>query len=518
MMTINKNENKKQKSVIYCRVSSRAQEEEGHGLQSQETRCRQYAELKSYEVAAVFPDTFTGGGDFMKRPGMVALLSFLDAQPDERFVVIFDDLKRFARDTRFHLDLRDAFRKRGAVIECLNFKLDDTPEGEFVETIMAAQGALERKQNGRQVSQKMKARMQNGYWVHTAPVGYRYETRKGHGKVLVRDEPLASIVSEAFEGYAAGRFQTQAEVKRFFEAQPDFPRNRQGDVKQQYVARILTQPLYTGHICSEHYGINWLKGQHEPLISLDTFDKVQECRNGVARLPARKNIGDQFALRGFVNCGDCGKPLRSSFPKGKYKHYPYYLCQTKSCASYGKSIPRDKLEADFAEIVKTLQPSKVVFNLVVALFKEGWSQREKLAQDAIKSGKEQVRQIEKQADALLDRLVEASSPTVIRAYEEKLGILERDKARLQEQVANYTPKPEAFEQILELSLRFLANPWNIWETGNITLKRMVLRMAFAGPVTYHRNQGARTPRLALPFKALEEFLTPNVRNGAGKET
>ena len=32
----------------------------------------------------------------MKRPGMVALLSYLDAQPDQNYVVIFDDLKRFA--------------------------------------------------------------------------------------------------------------------------------------------------------------------------------------------------------------------------------------------------------------------------------------------------------------------------------------------------------------------------------------------------------------------------------------
>ncbi len=73
----------------------------------------------------------------------------------------------FARDTRFHLDRREAFRKRGATIECLNFKFDDTPEGEFIETIMAAQGALERKLNGRQLAQKMKACMQNGCWVHT---------------------------------------------------------------------------------------------------------------------------------------------------------------------------------------------------------------------------------------------------------------------------------------------------------------------------------------------------------------
>jgi site-specific DNA recombinase len=36
--------------------------------------------------------------------------------------------------------------------------------------------------------------MMNGYWVHFAPIGYRYERSNGHGKVLVRNEPVASIV------------------------------------------------------------------------------------------------------------------------------------------------------------------------------------------------------------------------------------------------------------------------------------------------------------------------------------
>jgi site-specific DNA recombinase len=33
-------------AVIYCRISSRAQEKNGMGLQSQETYCRQYAGWK----------------------------------------------------------------------------------------------------------------------------------------------------------------------------------------------------------------------------------------------------------------------------------------------------------------------------------------------------------------------------------------------------------------------------------------------------------------------------------------
>ncbi len=502
------------KAIIYCRVSSVNQEHDGHGLESQETRCRQRAIALGLEVAAVFPDTFSGGGDYMQRPGMKALLAFLDAQPDERFVVIFDDLKRASRDTRAFLDLRDAFRSRDVIVECLNFKFDDTPEGEFIETIIAAQGALERKQNGRQVAQKMRARMENGYWVHKAPVGYRYETQKGRGKVLVPDEPLASIVRDAFEGYASGRFRSQAEVKRFFEGFEAFPRNRKGVITQQRVTEILTQPLYTGHICSERYQLNWLKGHHDGLISLDTFDAVQERRHGVTRLPARKNIGDDFALRGFVLCGDCDKPLRSSWAKGNTRRYPYYLCQTKGCDSYGKSIPRDKLESEFEAILKTIQPGKPLVDMVTYMFRSAWTQRQALVDDMIASARERLSQTEKQIDALLNRIMEATSPAVIGAYEDKIARLERDKTKLSEKLVRHVPEQGTFDEMLELSCQFLANPWKLWETGNMTLKRTVLRLTFEDRLRYHRNEGARTPKTTLPFKALEGLCTQGMRNGA----
>ena len=320
----------KPKAVLYSRVSSRAQETDGHGLESQETRCRQHAEAKGYEVVATFPDTVTGGGDFLKRPGMVALLAFLDAQPDENYVVIFDDLKRYARDVEFHLKLKREMDARGARRECLNFEFVDSPEGKFHEIIIAATGQLEREVNGRQVAQKMKARMDTGYWIHDAPIGYKYEKVRGRGRMLFPNEPFASIVREAFEGYASRRFETQAEVKRFFESFPDFPRNKHGVVAQQRVTDILTQPVYTGHICSERYGIHWLKAQHEPLISLETYDRVQKRREGALKAPKRKNIGDAFALRGIAICGGCDVPLRSSISRGNGGHYHYYR---KRCAA-----------------------------------------------------------------------------------------------------------------------------------------------------------------------------------------
>ncbi|MEM6712483.1 MAG: recombinase family protein [Pseudomonadota bacterium] len=79
-----------------------------------------------------------------------------------------------ARDAEFHLKLKREMDVQGAIRKSPNFNFLDTPEGEFIETIIAAQGVLERKQNGRQVAQKMRARMENGYYVHAAPIGYVY--------------------------------------------------------------------------------------------------------------------------------------------------------------------------------------------------------------------------------------------------------------------------------------------------------------------------------------------------------
>src|ERR1022692_2646865 len=189
-------------ALIYNRVSSAQQETEGSGLISQEHRCVKYAESKGYIVERNFHDTITGGGDFMKRPAMRELLEYVDNTPNKSFVVIFDDLKRFARDTKFHIELRGAFNLRKTQVECLNFKFEDTPEGNFVETILAAQNQLEREQNRRQVIQKQKSRLESGFWAFPAPIGYSMQKVYGlTGKIAVPNDKV-SFLKEALEGFA----------------------------------------------------------------------------------------------------------------------------------------------------------------------------------------------------------------------------------------------------------------------------------------------------------------------------
>ena len=94
------------KAIIYCRVSTTTQAIQGHGLESQEHRCKKFAETNNWQVERVFRDEYTGGGDYKERPAMCELLKFLDYDVLEDYIVIFDDLKRLARNTISHWALR----------------------------------------------------------------------------------------------------------------------------------------------------------------------------------------------------------------------------------------------------------------------------------------------------------------------------------------------------------------------------------------------------------------------------
>ena len=67
-------------AVIYRRVSSTKQTKDGDGLNSQETRCRDFARLKGYNVLGVFSDDVSGS--VTDRPGMISMLSFCSQAKD----------------------------------------------------------------------------------------------------------------------------------------------------------------------------------------------------------------------------------------------------------------------------------------------------------------------------------------------------------------------------------------------------------------------------------------------------
>ncbi len=327
-----------------------------------------------------------------------------------------------------------------------------------MENVLASAAQHQRQKNAEQTKNRMRARVMNGYWVFQPPWGYRFERQSGGGKILVRHEPMASIIQEALEGYASGRFGSQAEVKRFLEASPPFPTDRNGLVANERVNQILTQPLYAGYIEVPRWKLSLQKGQHEGLISLETFDLIQDRIAGKARAASRKDINADFPLRGFVACSDCNHPMTATWSKGRGGNYPYYLCRQHGCSSNGKSIARDKIERALEALIRSLTPARDVVNLATTSFRDQWDRRSKESKERKTALKLETVAVEKKISQLLDRIVEADNPTVISAYERKIGELERDKLILAENIAKCGTPLRDYDETFQTAMAFLSKP------------------------------------------------------------
>ena len=172
---------KGKKAVIYCRVSDTKQTIRGTGLNSQETRCREYAALRGYQVQKVFTDD--ASGSLINRPGMQTMLGFLRQHRRNPHIVIIDDISRLARGLQAHLELRAAISKAGGVLESPSIEFGEDSDSQLIENLLASVSQHQRQKNGEQTLNRMRARASNGYWVFQAPLGFplrtHERTRKG---------------------------------------------------------------------------------------------------------------------------------------------------------------------------------------------------------------------------------------------------------------------------------------------------------------------------------------------------
>jgi hypothetical protein len=150
--------------------------------------------------------------------------------------------------------------------------------------------------------------------------------------------------------------------------------------------------------------------------------------------------------------------MTSCWSKGRNKLFPYYLCDTKGCASMRKSIPRAEIGEGAEAFLQSLQPAKQLYALIKAMFIDIWNMKLAEAHSAKKTLSAQKWDVGGQTDALLERIVDASSPAVITAYEARIDKLERQKIRLREQAEEIIPPRGRLEEFIEHALRFLASP------------------------------------------------------------
>ena len=451
----------------------------------------------------VFRDSFSGGGDFMLRPAMQELLAYADDHPHVEYVVIFDDLSRFARDVVFHLKLRQAFAARGLKPECLNFNFDDSPEGEMVEIMVAAQNQYHRKNNRRQVIQKQKARLEKGYWPFYPPPGYEQVKDPVHGKLLTPLQPQASIIREAFEGFASDRFMSQADVLNFLRNAGYSKR----PIYQEGVRRMLRRVVYAGYVERKEWDVARRKAQHEALISLETFEKVQEKLDGKYKVRVRKSDRLEFILRGFLLCPFCQQTMTASWSRGRTKMYRFYRCKTPTCVRFNKSVNADFIDREFKKLLQAASPKESAMQLTKAIVVDLWGNRVKDFASSQSRMEAQLAETRRQIDVLLGRIVKAVDEKVVSAYEAQIARYQTEANLLQEKLKTLGVSSVSFETALETVFCYLKNPLVIWENEDINAKRLVLRLVFAEKLVFHPELGFETAQKSLLVGLFEQICT-----------
>jgi site-specific DNA recombinase len=159
--------------LIYSRVSTDEQAKEGQSIDAQIKLCSVFIEQNGYTLApdGIYKDEGKSGSN-TNRPGLQALLQrVLDDKTIQAVFVL--DTDRLARNTLDHLSIKTIFKKHEVKLVSISQPMiDDSPEGNFIDVVLAGANALQSQITGRKTSKVMEQKIKAGWWAGVAPIGY----------------------------------------------------------------------------------------------------------------------------------------------------------------------------------------------------------------------------------------------------------------------------------------------------------------------------------------------------------
>ena len=146
-------------AVIYLRVSSKKQADEGYSIASQDVSCNNYAQLKNYNVAKVFIDEGVSATIHLwNRPAGKAMREYIEKNNIQHIIVVKMD--RLFRSVRDLLETVDELTEKDIGLHLVEFSgqsLDTTSAmGRFFLTVIGAIGELESGQISERTKQSVK--------------------------------------------------------------------------------------------------------------------------------------------------------------------------------------------------------------------------------------------------------------------------------------------------------------------------------------------------------------------------
>ena len=309
---------------------------------SQLKKIREYASREGYLIPDeyVFYDDGISGKSVKRRDDFNRMIVIASEKTHPFDAIFVWKFSRFARNQEESIAFKNYLKKRGVTVVSVS---EPIPEGEFgslIERIIEWMDEFYLKNLSAEVRRGMTEKASRGEPTCAPPFGYVMKD----GMYYPDESGPAEIVKEVFQRYADGEKQRALAM----ELGERGIRTRYGNKPDnRWIDYMLCNPAYIGKIRwslegaravskrdFDNENIMVVDGHHEPLISLELWDKVQKIREEQKRqYPkyARREQPIEYMLKGLVRCSSCGGTLvMSSATSGKAK------TRTLQCHNYSR--------------------------------------------------------------------------------------------------------------------------------------------------------------------------------------
>jgi len=322
------------KYCLYARKSTESDERQVQSIDSQVKEMLQIAERENLEIVDIRRES-KSAKDSGNRPIFKELLKDID---EEKFNAILtwapDRLSRNAGDLGSLVDLMD--EKKLMSIRTFGQTFSNSPNEKFLLMILCSQAKLENDNRGINVKRGLRARCERGLWPTCPPTGYFKEKRVDHKGQCLVDPERGHVIRQMFERVAYEKWSGR-KLYNWLRFDLNF-RTALGKkhLSLGNIYRLLENTFYYGPFEYPRGSGNWYQGKHEPLITKELFDLVQDQMKN-SQLVRRENI--EFAFTKIMTCGLCGSGISATekFKKlknGGYNRHIYYGCtkaKDKNC-------------------------------------------------------------------------------------------------------------------------------------------------------------------------------------------
>jgi site-specific DNA recombinase len=491
---------------LYIRVSTDEQADRGYSQRDQEERLRKYCDHNQLTIRRVIYEDHSA--KTFERPEWKKLVLDLKRRKGQIDLILFTKWDRFSRNAGDAYQMINLLKKVGVEPQAIEQPLDmSVPESKIMLAVYLATPEVENDRRALNVFHGMRRARKEGRWMGPAPIGYCNRTRENGDKYIGLHEPEAAHLRWAFTELARGQFNTEQVWKMTLE------RGLKCSKHNFWLA--IRNPVYCGKIYVAKFkdeDARLVPGLHEPMVSEELFQEVQDVLDGRGRAYRPKvQTTDDFPLRGFLICPNCGKILTGSRSKGRNNYYSYYHCITQC----GVRFKTEAANSEFVRELRKYVPRRAMVNVYGELIMEEF-------QDATHFSRQQRNKVLKQIDVLNSQLNKARREMLFERIDPAdFKIMkvdcEKEITALERQITQLPHDTRTIEGITQKGLTNLMQLDQMYENGTIKEKREIVGSIYPENLIFN-GEYYRTNRLneAVRQIYLIESGLQEKKNGTSK--